>query len=379
MNKILIFIDWYEPGFKGGGPIRSIVNFARHMNNSYEIFVFTSDRDLGDSKPYDNILRDQWIIKNQIKVFYASPGSLNWKKILAEIKSINPEFIYLNGMYALHYVIYPLLMKKISRVNAKLIVAPRGMLQQGALQFKKQKKTFFLKAINLLGIPSKIQAHATDEQEAKDISKHLRHISKIAVIPNFSSDRKTQPVYITKQVGSVRLLFVSRISPKKNLLFFLNLLTKMTGNSAVHFTIAGNIEDDIYWNECKNVINRLPENIAVDYKGAVANIEVSALLQQHHVFILPTLGENFGHAIFEAFAEARPVLISDQTPWRNLENYKAGWDISLNEENYFLQTLQEILQMDNEKFQEWSKGAWIFADRYLKDLNLEKRYADLFS
>lgn len=379
MKKILIFIDWYEPGFKGGGPIRSIVNFARHMNNSYELFVFTSDRDLGDSKPYQNIESDKWIKKNDSTVFYASPVSLNWKKILAEIRRINPDFIYLNGMYALHYVIYPLLMKKLGSINAELIVAPRGMLQQGALQFKKQKKTLFLKVINLLGIPSKIYAHATDEQEAKDINKQFRHISKTVIIPNFSSDLKTQPVYIAKQVGSVKFLFVSRISPKKNLLFFLTLLAKLTGNITVHFTIAGNIEDDVYWKECENVINLLPGNIVVDYKGAVTNTEVSSLLQLHHVFILPTLGENFGHAIFEAFAEARPVVISDQTPWRNLEDNKAGWDISLNEENYFLRTLQKIIQMDNKEFQEWSKGAWIFADRYLKDLNLENRYAELFS
>lgn len=378
-SSILIFIDWYEPGFKGGGPIRSIVNFARHMSNTFEIFIFTSDRDLGDSKPYEDVQTDKWITKDYATVFYASPTSLNWKKILSEIRLVNPDFIYLNGIYSLYYAIYPLLMKRVGKIKAKLIIAPRGMLQQGALQFKKHKKRLFLKAINFLRIPSKIYAHATDEQEKEDIIRQFSHIHKIAVIPNFSSDLQKQPVSISKHSGVVKLLFVSRISPKKNLLFFLKLLAKITGPTTIHLTIVGNIEDEQYWKECENVIHLLPENIIVDYKGAVNNTEVSLLLQQHHVFVLPTLGENFGHAIFEALTEARPVLISDKTPWRKLADYKAGWDIPLHNEHAFLQVLKNIIKMENEEFQQWCKGASAFAENYLNNLNLERRYADLFN
>ena len=42
----MLFSDWYEPGFRAGGPIRSCVNFVQHMQDQYKILVFTSDRDL---------------------------------------------------------------------------------------------------------------------------------------------------------------------------------------------------------------------------------------------------------------------------------------------------------------------------------------------
>ena len=60
-KKILLFADWYEPGYKAGGPIRSCVNFVRQMQPDYRIYVFTSDRDLGSSFPYPDVKTDKWL------------------------------------------------------------------------------------------------------------------------------------------------------------------------------------------------------------------------------------------------------------------------------------------------------------------------------
>ena len=42
-----------------------------------------------------------------------------------------------------------------------------------------------------------------------------------------------------------------------------------------------------------------------------------------------TRHENFGHAVVEAWAHGRPVLLSDQTPWRGLAELDLGWDLPL--------------------------------------------------
>ena len=60
MKTIFLFADWYEPGYRAGGPIRSCVNFVRSMEGDYRIFVFTSDRDLGAAGPYPDIATDCW-------------------------------------------------------------------------------------------------------------------------------------------------------------------------------------------------------------------------------------------------------------------------------------------------------------------------------
>ena len=38
---------------------------------------------------------------------------------------------------------------------------------------------------------------------------------------------------------------------------------------------------------------------------------------------LPSKGENFGHIIMESLAASTPVIISDLTPWKDLENARA--------------------------------------------------------
>ena len=74
-----------------------------------------------------------------------------------------------------------------------------------------------------------------------------------------------------------------------------------------------------YWEKCQRIIDDLPENIQVKYNGTIGHEKVVREMASHDLFFLPTLGENFGHVIFEALAAGCPILISDQTPWRNLE------------------------------------------------------------
>src|SRR5260221_3013456 len=88
-KKILLFSDWYEPGYKAGGPIRSCVNFVQHMSADYAIYIFTSDRDLDADKAYESIITDQWQKQDSdINIYYCSPVQLNWKNMRKQLTSI---------------------------------------------------------------------------------------------------------------------------------------------------------------------------------------------------------------------------------------------------------------------------------------------------
>ena len=80
-RKILVFADWYEPGFKAGGPIRSCVNFVRYMREDYLLYVFTTDRDLGSTAPYEGIRTDVWsgAAHPNVRIYYW----LGWATLLA--------------------------------------------------------------------------------------------------------------------------------------------------------------------------------------------------------------------------------------------------------------------------------------------------------
>jgi glycosyltransferase involved in cell wall biosynthesis len=95
--------------------------------------------------------------------------------------------------------------------------------------------------------------------------------------------------------------------------------------------------------------------------------------------VLPTLGENFGHAIFESLAAGRPVLISDQTPWRNLKQDFAGWDIALANGDEFKKVANMMVNMDNDQLNRWCKGAWMYCHKYLSENNLKNDYINVFA
>ncbi|MBC7830110.1 MAG: glycosyltransferase, partial [Chitinophagaceae bacterium] len=173
------------------------------------------------------------------------------------------------------------------------------------------------------------------------------------------------------------ILFIGRIHPIKGLDILLIALKNV--KQKIRLTIVGNPEDIAYRNLCKRLISELPKEIQANFANEVPHQTINQLIKDHHIFCLPTKGENFGHAIFESLAVGRPVLISDQTPWRNLKKYRAGWDLPLNEPAGFTQTIEECAAMNAEQFNEWCRGAWQFCNNYIETSDIRQQYLKLFS
>lgn len=375
--RILVFADWYAPGFKAGGPIRSCVNFSDNMKGDREIFVFTSDRDLGESGPYLGIESDKWIEQKEIKVLYATPQFLNWRNIRRVLNEVEPDYIYLNSMYSRYFALYPLLIKWLGLTDATVILAPRGMLKKSALQFRGPKKRIFLFIFRLFGVHRKVAFHATDDTEVNDVRRIFGEKVKCSQASNFPSSDRLAFSYIKKKRGELKVVFVGRIHPIKNLLLLLNYIKPLQAD--IFLTIVGTPEDEEYWNKCRLLIKELSPNIRVIFNESIPNSEIVNLIADHHIFALPTEGENFGHAIFEALSTGRPVLISDQTPWRDLETEKAGWDIPLSEPGRFAATIERVAAMDQEEYLEWCRGAWVYAQKKSDNIELKKKYKALFA
>jgi len=162
----------------------------------------------------------------------------------------------------------------------------------------------------------------------------------------------------------------------KNLQMAIEVLRDVKGN--VTFNIFGPLEDQRYWRDCLETVERLPSNIVVRYRGPIAPSDVAAALANHHLFVLPTLGENYGHAIVESLLAGCPVLISDRTPWRDLAKRRAGWDISLSEPNLFREVIQQCVEMDEAQLAEWSQGAYRFGIEIASNPAIGPRYERLF-
>ena len=377
--KIAVLIDWFVPGYKAGGPIQSVFNFCLAFKEDYKLFVITSDTDLNEDAPYNDIISNCWVQPQDqfINVYYLSKSKRTYFKIQSLLREVKPDFIYLNHIFSVQFVIFPWLIWWLKRIDSKLVICPRGALFDSAMHHGNSylKKIIFIHSIRMLKMHHNVVFHSTNDKERITISNYFK-TDKIVVANNLANRKRVEFDSIEKAQGELKMIYMARILPIKNLLFLLKLLDKIKSKLAL--TIAGPIEDANYWDQCLSVINRLPPNIAVQCKGAVPHHLVDTILKENHLFVLPTEGENFGHSIFESFLAGRPVLISDQTPWKDLESLKIGWDIALTDSNNFIKSIEFAGQMDQETFNNWAESAWHFARKFNDQQSELTNYKRLF-
>ena len=368
MNKLLIFTEYFLPAKKGGGPVSSIRNLIDLLHEDLEIRVVCFNHDMNSTKDLQEINSDEWNNwDNKAQVFYVSKQSLSKKGIYKIVSDFAPNTIYLNAIFVYQFVVYPIWASK--KLNAKVVIAPRGMLQEEALNQKKLKKSIYLNLIKYTVIQKSTVWHVTNKNEVEEVInfnnyKNIVNVSNVPILP------KNQIIQVSDK--SLRIISLSLNTKMKNILFLLNILKNI--ETEIHFDIYGPIKDVEYWEECKGVIATMPSNIYVKYKGEIDPNKVTATISNYNLFVLPTLGENFGHAIFESFACGVPVLISDRTPWRNLEDKGIGFDLEL-KENLWTETLESL---DVEKLNTLRISSLEFAKSFFENGNFKQLYLDLF-
>lgn len=320
--KILTFIHFYLPGYKSGGPLKTIENMVEQLD-MLDFLIVTSDRDLGDSVPYEGIRMNAWNKIGYSTVFYVSGANSKIGKFLKFIKLIKEteyDVVYFNSFFDAIFTFLPLLALNFFVPNKKpIIIAPRGEFSAGAISLKRWKKVPYLYIIAKLGLLKNVTWHASTENEVRDI-KHIYGKYDAAVRNGnnirIAADVSPPPPAVVHQKPDnpvFKIIFLSRISPKKNLAYLLSCLAKVA--TPIQFNIYGPVEDRAYWSECQALMAALPAHIEATYCGPRTPSEVPALMREHDLFFFPTLGENYGHVIIESLSAGTPVLISDQTPW----------------------------------------------------------------
>lgn len=342
--KILIYSPFFIPAFKAGGPIKSILNITSACKDDFDFYVVTRDRDKGDECPFNSVELSKWSCKHQINIFYSKSNDLCVRKYLRHIDDISPPLIYLNSVWDIQFSFKLVLLHRLGFFKkSRLLIAPRGELSKGALSIKPTKKKIVLWVMRVSRLYKNIFFQATSIDEVEEIKKQLNiPQEKIILARNIPSNNHIGLNKEQNNSSVLTLVFISRISEKKNLKFALEVIGRIT--CEVVFDIYGPIEDEEYWKECKRVINTLPSGIEVNYKGELLPDDVSNIFGKYHGFLFPTLGENYGHVIVESLLSGTPVILSDQTPWHNLEEHGLGYSLPL-ELDLFVNALNKFNQM----------------------------------
>lgn len=367
-KTVVIVYEYFFPGYKAGGPIQSLVNMVAALQENYDFKVITTAYDLHSTKAYPAISVNSWneVIlpgcTQPIQVWYAKNFAIRFSLFRKLIQECRADIVYINGLFT-QWFSKPLLLYKLGYFkDVRMIVSPRGMLQQGALQVKPFKKKVFLKLFNFLGLFKKVYWHATNASEKEDIVRTIHKNYGVYVAENIPKSPVQEFHLSGKEAGKLRLVYLSLITEKKNLLYLIEVLSKCSAE--IHLSIYGPVKDLAYWQLCEQAIEQLPQNISVAYKGAVVPAMVQPTIQQYDAFVSLTKGENFGHAIFEAFSCGRPVLTSNYTPWSNLEHLQAGWNVSIEDSTSVACLIDSIAANNMVQWNNYCENALQLANAY---------------
>lgn len=369
-KKIFILTDWFVPGYKAGGPITSVYSMCNLLAETHDVYVLTNNHDWHEEQSYD-LPSDEWLLNGKFKVRYAAKMSLI--KTISLIHDLNPDYVYLNGIYSPQFHALPLLwhlLRGRKGDSFRWIVAPRGMLNPNAIALKSFKKKRLIKAYEFLGIKSKVSFHATSKEEEQAVKRIWRD-ARVHVLSNLPS----VPFESLDDVGiSLRSGFISvgRISPVKNTLKLIELFSAMN----LSLTIIGTHDDEEYFAQCLRVVGK--SNKVKIIPGLAPDLLVKEV-QQHKFFVSMTTGENFGHAIVEALALGCPVIIPDTTPWNDVHTAEAGWVVPLEDSAAWENCIMQAEQMDDADYNVYRSNARNYVKAKFDLVQIKNAYLNLFN
>ena len=350
--RILAVVEWYPPAYKAGGPIRSVHNLVQLLRaqTNHHLEVVCSDRDLGSDSPLEGIQPDTPLQQDGVVVTYRSSTSRKWwlDKLRGTEGAPGPDVVYLNSLFSVPFALHPLMAAR--ALGIPVVLAPRGMLGAGALAIKPFKKRVFLRVARALGWFRKVRWHASTEVERGEILTHFprAHTQTALNVPLVQAN-----ALALKSEGLVTWIMLGRVQQKKNLHFALEALQHVDlKGRRLRVDLVGPAEDEAY---LQKLLEMSKPGLEVRHVGAVPPHELGRLWERSHALLMPTTHENFGHAVVEAWAHGRPVLLSDQTPWRGLSEAGLGWDLPLDQAAW-VRGLEEALDWQGETWQKMSEA-----------------------
>lgn len=383
-ERILVFCDFYLPGFKSGGGMWTVVNLVDRFADRYDFYVVTRNYESkGDRTPYTSVRSSAWNTVGNAQVFYLSETDYKIEKIAALVADIRPKIIFLNSAFSLPVIRFlNARRKKLTGDSIPVVLAPCGEMSAGALSVKPLKKKLFLAYTKTVNLYKDVFWKASSEAELNDIRKVIGNkptvmvasdLAPKSVLPEFEPHLKP-----LKTEGTAKFIIFARITGMKNIHFALERFAGLKEGKA-EIEIVGPVEDELYWKRCLSIANSLPSNVLVNSNAEFVPQEVGLQrMQDSHFFILPTLGENFGYAFIEAMAAGCPLVVSDRTGWKDLEERNAGWQISLDDKELWIRRIEQCIRMGEREYKEMSANARRYATDWLASDVAERSNAVVF-
>ena len=294
----------------------------------------------------------------------------------------NFDIIIIHGLWSYHShaaIKTFLRYKKQNTITPKIYVMPHGMLDPYFQKAESRKLKALRNDIYWKFFENKVINEAdgilfTCEEElllARTTFPNYKPKKEINVgygiqpPPKYSAEMKA---VFSKKVpnwnGKPHLLFLSRIHPKKGVDLLINAFLKLEKelDDLPQLIIAGPGLEEAY-GVAMQELAAPSKNIV--FPGMLSGDAKWGAFYESEVFVLPSHQENFGIAVVEALACAKPVLISNKVNiWREIIKGKGGI-VKDDTDTETYQLLKDWLTLNNEQKAQMSKDAQnVFLEHY---------------
>lgn len=349
-------------GAASGGPVRSITGLARALSfiEDCEVVYFVHNPngierfDLGNVK----VIRGHW---NDCGNDFSSDFE---NALVAE----RPDLVHFHGIWHLTLHSDQAVCRK---HGIPYLIAPRGSLDAWSMQQKWLKKKIAMMVFQKRDLDRAAALHVTAEMEAT----HCRNVGyegKFILSPNGINLPKDLPTWKQREDGRRRMLFLSRMHPKKGVLELVDAWARLrqSNNRGIDqwrcelvYTLFDDAERE-YEARVKSRVLGLGLADSFLFTGSLSDVDKWSAYRRANCFVLPTHTENFGIVIAEALYAGLPVITTTNAPWQGLVKNGCGWWIDLSQGNLQKALLDAISLSDAERTAMGEAGRKFVVDHY---------------
>lgn len=281
-----------------------------------------------------------------------------------DLRSRSIDILHLHGLWT-----FPSLLVGRWGVQTRrpYMVSPHGMLEPWSLQQSKFRKAVARFLYQDPCLRNAFCIRATSQLEAESI-RAAGYRNMIALIPNGVEipDRIPPPPVQKRRLR--RILFMSRIHPKKGLLNLIEAWSRLNKEQRAvvegwELHIVGPDEQG-HKAEVVAAVRRAGLEPQIHFPGEAWGTERLSLYLESDVFVLPSFSENFGLVIAEALGCGIPVITTKATPWEDLVTHRCGWWIEVGVDPLVF-ALREAMSLPPQPMQEMGlRGRQLIEAKY---------------
>lgn len=210
-----------------------------------------------------------------------------------------------------------------------VVISPRGELDSAALSYRPVAKHLVIAILQTLVRfrGQKLGWIVTSHREKEEVENcFLDGLSQVIMFKNKYSvqyisylEASCSEASEVQNIDGLRIGTLGRLHPKKNISFLIDAVKALplseAGQASWVLDICGDGPDK------RTLLDQAEASAISDlvhFRGEITGRQKLSWYESVDVFVLPSLGENFGNVVVEAGLSGCVVLASDATPWEEL-------------------------------------------------------------